>query len=191
MRSFFFFGKPKQTKWTFGHCGSGGTSRFAWEDRSTCAVAFLWRSNRCFGSCFLTIFLFECYPWSTRTPYCSPSRPQNQEDWELLTTTVARLLVKAQEIEHQDCSPTVTTKNSKQTKSYGNSIVCARPWQSVKSLEVSIFSFWDQNQKRFGGWRIYNTLRKSTTANGHSCVARNLSGIFFRILATFYDHLSS
>ena len=113
---------------------------------------------------------------------CSPGRPQNQEDWELLTTTTASLLVKAQEKESQDCCDVTDCYHQKlQAKKNHMATVsfvlgCGRvsnPW------EVSIFSFWDQNQKRFGGWRIYNTLRKSTTANGHSVRGKKPKWIFF------------
>ena len=45
-----FSSKCQQSTKTIGHCGSGRISRFAWTNRSTCAVAFLWRSNRFLGT---------------------------------------------------------------------------------------------------------------------------------------------
>ena len=52
---------------------------------------------------------------------------------------------------------------------------------------VNISFFYDQNQERFGGGKRYDTFRKSTTANGRSCEARNPIG-FSTILAICYDH---
>ena len=128
--------KCKQTEKTSGHCGFGRTSGFAWANRSTCVVAFFWRSKGCLGAVFWQ-FLYECYPWSTRTPSGSTSWPQNQEDRELLTTAIAGLLVKAQEKESQDC-PDVPNgycqKLEAKKRFYGNSTVCAWPQQNTKIL---------------------------------------------------------
>ena len=40
------------------------------------------------------------------------------------------------------------------------------------------FLFWDQSQERFGGWKRYNTFRRSTIANGPSCEASNPNRFF-------------
>ena len=74
-------------------------------------------------------------------------------------------------------------------KSYGNIIVCSWPWQSIRSSAVSIFFFWDPNHERFGGWRRYNTFRKSSIASGTLLRGKNPSGCFI-IFAISYNHLS-
>ena len=70
-------------------------------------------------------------------------------------------------------------------KLFGNNTICVWLWQNVKFLAENT-SFWDQKQEEFGGRRRFNISRKSTTANGLSCVETLPSG-FFTILAICHD----
>ena len=87
---------------------------------------------------------FECHPWSTRTYGCSPNRSENKESWMLLTTGIARLLVKDQKKESQDsCDvpdgflPHTPTRK----KPYDNSTVCVWPQQNINSSVVETFPY--------------------------------------------------
>ena len=146
-----------------------------------------------FGSCSLTINSFVsaildrqgllvATPVDLRTKKAESVSPQLlQGFWSKLKRKNPEVVV---------LSPTVTTKTLSKKKSHGNSTVCAWPWQSSKSLAVSIFiKFWDQNQEGFGGRKSYDTFRRSTTADGPSCVARDPCG-FSIILAISYVHLN-
>ena len=98
-------------------------------------------------------------------------------------------------------SPTFETKSFKkkevvwqQTKSFkkersGTATVpfCLWTWQNIKFLAKNTSLFWDQNQERVGGEKKYNIFRKSTSANGPSCVAKKTSGCFTS-LAIFCVH---
>ena len=65
-------------KETFGHCGFGRISGLACASRSTCAVALLWRSNRCLGALLWQLLIERCL-WSAKTSSCSSNWPQKKE----------------------------------------------------------------------------------------------------------------
>ena len=85
--------------------------------------------------------------------------------------------------------PTVTTKRSKQKEVVWQKCrlcLSVPEYQILGGKHVLILG---QVSGKIWWLKMYNTFRKSTTADGLSCVARNPSG-FFIILAISYIHLS-
>ena len=73
--------------------------------------------------------------------------------------------------------PTITSKKSKQKKSYDDSTICAWQWQNIKFFVKNIFLLWHQNQERSGDWIRYNVFRRDITVNGPFCVLHNLGNL--------------
>ena len=136
--------------------GFGRTSGFAWANRSTCVVAFFWRSKGCLGAVLWQISFWVLSLDRQGLPVAAPVdlRTKKRESFspQLLQGFWSKL--KKKNPKTVVMYPTVTTKNSKQKRGSLATVLSLLGRSRIpKSLVVNIFSRWDQNQERFGGWK--------------------------------------
>ena len=139
------------------------TSRFAWANRSTCAVAFLWSSNGCLELLSLTILIWALSLDRQGLLVAAPVNLRTKKNRKLLTIAIAGLLSNLKEKNPKIVviAPTVTTQNSQQKEVIWQQCCLCLSVAGYQILGgVHIFSRWDQNQERFGVWKKVQHLQK-------------------------------
>ena len=186
--------KCEQNQKTFGHCGSGRISGFAWARQEHLYCGFLAKVKQMWTVLWQFIF------WGAildrqGLQVAAPADLRNKKIEHFSLLLLQGFLVKAQDQESQDCCdvpdcyyPKFYTKESR----VANNTVCAWEWQSIKSSAENIYLILGpESGKYLVVEKKVHHLQKKDHCQWTLVRGKNPEWIFFILLATCWNHLSS